>query len=223
VSVTALLSELRFHANPADAAGMARFGINSAGTLGVKMPVLRAIAKRAGRKHANALELWKSGLHEARILASLVDEPAEVTVPQLEEWVRDFDSWDVCDQVCMNLFAQVPAAVRRIDAWAQSEETFVRRAAFALIAVLAWQREELRDAAFAPYLKLIERYADDDRNFVKKAVNWALRQIGKRNRALNKRALVTARRLLSHESKAAQWIARDAVKELTSPAVRARL
>ena len=219
----AVLDELRGLANPANAVGMARFGINSTGTLGISIPTLRALARRLGRDHELAIELWASGLHEARILAAFVDEPARVDDAQLEAQVLDLDSWDVCDQWCSSVVWRTSFALAKVRAWADRPEEFVRRASFALIASLAVHDKKLTDADFIALLPLIERAADDDRNFVKKAVNWALRQIGKRNRALNAAAVETAQRLVARPERAARWIGRDALRELTSDAVQARL
>ena len=226
----ALVARLRGLGNPANVAGMARFGISSEGTLGVSMPALRSMSREvrraadqdASRRHALAEALWDSGIHEARILAALVDEPSLVTGAQMERWAEEFDSWDVCDQVCMNLFDKAEDSWIKAVAWSGREETFVKRAGFALMAVLAAHDKDASDSAFACLLPRIEREAGDDRNFVKKAVNWALRQIGKRNAALCRRATACARRLVKSESKAARWIGSDAVRELTSPAVQER-
>jgi len=191
---------------------MARFGINSKGTLGISIPTLRRLAREIGRDHELALRLWKSGLHEARILAGFVADPAKLTEALAERWVNDFDSWDVCDQVAA-LLEQVPFARKKIRQWAASDREFVKRAAFAMIA----------DAQFEPFLRLVRRASTDDRNFVKKAVNWALRSIGKRNRRLNLRAAAVAREIGRIDSPAARWIAADALRELRSAAVRRRL
>lgn len=219
----AVLDELRGLANPTNIAGMARFGINPNGTLGISMPTLRRIGRRLGRDHELALELWGTGVHEARILASLVDEPARVTDAQLEAQVRDLDSWDVCDQWCLSLVWRTPLALEKVRAWAERPEEFVRRAAFALVASLAAHDKGLPDAAFVALLPLVEQAADDERNFVKKAVSWALRGIGKRNRALNTAAVETARRLAARAERPARWVGSDALRELTSDAVQARL
>ncbi len=210
---------LRSKANPRNAAGMARFGINPKGTLGVSMPLLRGLA-RAIRKdkdldrHVLAGRLWKSGIHEARILAALVEDPRQVTRSQAASWVRDFDSWDVCDQTCLNLFAQTSFAWDATRQWAIRREEFVKRAGFALMAVLAVHDSEASDEKFLRLLPLVRRAASDERNFVKKAVNWALRQIGKRNRNLNRRSLVFANEISRQDFPSARWIAKDAIREL---------
>jgi len=175
-----LLSVLRAHANPANVAGMARYGIHSKGTLGVPVPVLRKLAKEAGRSHELAAELWASGIHEARILATLIDDPARVTERQMDRWVSGLDSWDVCDQACQNLFRYTPWAFAKAAKWARARREFVRRAGFSLMAGLAVKARTASDAQFEAFLPLIAEASVDDRNMVKKAVNWALRQIGKR-------------------------------------------
>jgi len=209
-----ILKQLKAQSNPRDIAGMARFGINPHNAYGISIPTLRHIARQTGKDHRLAQELWKSGIHEARILAALVDEPEQVTAAQMERWVKDFDSWDVCDQVCSNLFDKTPFAYRQALAWSRRKEEFVKRAGFALMAALAWHDKAGSDAAFRRFLPAVKRGATDERNFVKKAVNWALRQIGKRNRALNRAAIATAREIQRIDSSAARWIAADALREL---------
>jgi 3-methyladenine DNA glycosylase AlkD len=218
-----ILKRLKSLRNPRNVAGMARFGINPRNTLGISIPTLRGIARHAGKDHRLAQELWRSDIHEARILAALVDDPAHVTDAQMERWVKDFDSWDVCDQVCSNLFDQTKSAHRKAVQWSRRDEEFVKRAGFALMAALAVHDKAASDAAFRKFLPLIRRAATDERNFVKKAVNWALRQIGKRNAALNRAAIATAREIQHIDAKAARWIAADALRELTSAAARKRL
>jgi 3-methyladenine DNA glycosylase AlkD len=217
------MAGLKAKARPGALAGMARFGIPSRNRWGVAVPELRKLARKAGRNHALAAGLWRTGIPDARILASMVDEPGKVTSAQMEAWVRRFDSWDVCDQVCMNLFSRNPLAWRKARSWAGRREEFVRRAAFALMACLAWHEKDAPDRAFLPFLLLIRRASTDDRNFVKKAVNWALRGIGKRNRALNRAAIREARAIARLGSRSARWIAADALRELESEAVRKRL
>jgi 3-methyladenine DNA glycosylase AlkD len=209
-----LLARLRAHANPANAAGMARFGINPKGTLGVPMPVLRKLAREAGRSHSLARDLWVSGIHEARILATLVEEPARVTERQMDRWALQFDSWDVCDQACQNLFRYTPFAFSKAAEWARAEREFVRRAGFALMAGLAVKAKNEPDARFEAFLPLIAEAAGDGRNFVRKAVNWALRQIGKRNPALRAKAIAAAEEIRAQDSAPARWIAANALREL---------
>ena len=218
-----VIQQLKAQANPANVAGMARFGINTNATLGVPVPVLRALAKSLGTDHPLALQLWASGIHEARILASLIADRTQVNRSLMNRWARDFDSWDVCDQVCSNLFRYTPYAREKAVEWSGHRQEFVKRAAFVLMAGLVMVEKSADDTDFLPFLDLIEREAHDPRNFVKKALNWALRTIGKRNRALNKLAVARARRILKQEGKAAQWVARDALRELNSEKIQARL
>jgi len=219
----ALLTLLRIHANPDNVAGMARFGINPAHTLGVPVATLRTFARQTGRDHALALALWASGIHEARILAALVDEPKKLTEAQMDSWVRDFDSWDVCDQVCSNLFDKTPLAYDKAAAWSAEAGEFVKRAGFVLMAMLAVHDKQAPDERFLAFLPLIEREAGDERNFVKKAVNWALRQIGKRNATLHPQAVSLAAALKAHPARAARWVGADALRELSSAAVEAKI
>jgi 3-methyladenine DNA glycosylase AlkD len=223
MAVEQILIRLKSQANPANVAGMARFGINPENTLGISIPDLRSLAKEIGREHDLAQALWASGIHEARILAAFIDDPGQVTKEQMDRWAADFDSWDVCDQVCGNLFDRTPFAYDKAIEWSAREEEFVRRAAFALMAYLAVHDKRAEDGRFEQFFPLIVRAATDERNFVRKAVNWALRQIGKRNRRLNARAVETARQISQIESKAARWIAADALKELASDKIRAKV
>jgi 3-methyladenine DNA glycosylase AlkD len=209
-----ILHHLKSLRNPRNVAGMARLGINPRYAYGISIPTLRRIARQAGKDHRLAQELWKSGIHEARILAALVDAPEQATEAQMERWVKDFDSWDVCDQVCSNLFDKTRFAHRKAVEWSKRDEEFVKRAGFVLMAALAVHDKSAPDAAFRKFLPLIQRGATDERNFVKKAVNWALRQIGKRNRVLNRAASATAREIQRTDSRAARWVAADALREL---------
>ncbi len=209
-----IIRTLKSHANPKNVEGMARYGINPKNTLGVSIPVLRKTAKEVGRNHALALKLWGSRIHEAHILAAFVDDPEEVTEAQMEHWVLDFDSWDVCDQVCMNLFWQTGVAYNKAVEWSKSDEEFVKRAGFALMAVLAWKDKTAGDEKFEKFLPHIKRAATDERNFVKKAVNWALRQIGKRNPRLRRKAIKCAKQMVGTDFKSARWVGKDALKEL---------
>lgn len=202
---------------------MTRFGIVGEGRLGVSVPELRKLAKEIGRDHELALKLWKTGIPDAMILAGLVADPEKVTEKQMDEWVKDFQSWDVCDQVCCGLFDRVPFTVKKINQWAKSDKEFIRRAAFATIAGVAWHDKEAPDKDLIRFFPLIKKAATDERNFVRKAVNWALRNIGKRNLRLNWEAIKAAKEIRKLDSKAARWIAADAIRELESPAVQARL
>jgi 3-methyladenine DNA glycosylase AlkD len=217
-----VILRLKSLASPENAAGMARFGINGANTLGISMYTLRNIAKDLAPNHELALELWDSGIHEARILAGLIDDPKQVTEAQLEKWVADFDTWDIVDQVSA-LIAQTPYVMKKIHEWSSRDEEFVKRAAFSLIAEVSFYHKKLEDSEFEQFFTLIIRESKDERNFVKKAVNWALRNIGKRDAYLNKRALKVALEIQKIDSKSARWIAADAIRELTSEPVKKRL
>ncbi len=212
----AILNYLKSVANPENVKGMAKFGINPENTLGIPVPVLRGLAKQYRKNHALARELWDSGYHETYLMAAFVDDPKQVTETQMENWVRDFDSWDVCDQVCSNLFDRTPWAYQKALAWSQQEEEFVRRAGFAMMACLAVHDKKAPDEKFEQFLPAIVKQAGDERNFVKKAVNWALRQIGKRNIYLHAQALELASDLANANNKTTRWIGRDALRELTS-------
>ncbi|MBU4461010.1 MAG: DNA alkylation repair protein [Verrucomicrobia bacterium] len=211
---------LRAHGSERNRAGMARYGIRADRAFGVSMPAMRAFARTLGHSHALALDLWASGIHEARILASLVDEPARVMPVQMDAWARDLDSWDVCDQCCLNLFRRTPHAWRRAHAWSRRRAEFVKRAGFSLFAVLAVHDKAAPDERFLDVFAAVEREAGDDRNFVRKSVNWALRQAGKRNPALRRAAIDCARRLRALDSRSARWIASDALRELEFPPPR---
>jgi 3-methyladenine DNA glycosylase AlkD len=218
-----IMERLRTLSNPEAVKGMARYGINPSNTYGVSIPNLRKMAKEIGVNHSLAQQLWASGLHEARILASMIDDPKMVTEEQVESWVRDFDSWDVCDQCCANLFQDTRFAYEKATEWSSSDEEFVKRAGFVLMARLAVSDRKADDAKLELFLPIIKRESADNRNYVKKAVNWALRQIGKRSRNLNNKSIDVAREIQDMDSKSARWIAADAIRELTSPAVQQRL
>ncbi len=218
-----ILRRLEALSDPKAVEGMARFGINPKNTYGVSIPNLRKIAKEIKVDHALAQQLWASGIHEARILASMVDDPKIVTEEQIERWVNEFDSWDVCDQCCMNLLEKTEFAYQKAIEWSSNDEEFVKRTGFVLMARLAVSDKKADDKQFEPFFPLIKREAGDNRNFVKKAVNWALRQIGKRNLNLNRRAIETAEEIQSMDSRSARWIASDAIRELTSRAVQEKL
>ena len=209
-----VIANLKQHANAQAVEGMTRFGIRPAQALGISIPTLRKMAREIGRDQALAVALWSSGIHEARILASMIAEPQLVSAELMEEWVNDFDAWDVCDQVCGNLFDKTLYAYQKATEWCQQEKEFVRRAGFVLMAELAVHDKQAQDEAFVQFFPLIKRYADDERNFVKKAVNWALRQIGKRNGHLRALALECAYEIQHMDSKTARWVARDVLKEL---------
>ena len=216
----------RFEAleNPETVKGLASYGIIEEKIYGIPIPTLRSLAREAGKSnHELALRLWEHGSREARILAAMIDNYREVTEAQAETWVRDFSSWEVCDQCILNLFKKTPFAWDKAVEWSSRNEEFVKRAGFALMEILAVNDKKAGDSQFEQFFPIIAREATDERNFVKKAVNWALRQIGKRNRHLNKKALKTAYSIHEIDSKSARWIARDAIRELESEAVRKRL
>ncbi|MBW8807676.1 MAG: DNA alkylation repair protein [Lysobacter sp.] len=203
--------------------GLARYAIPSERAFGVPMGSIQALAKRLGRDHELAAALWDSAWYEARLLASYLDDPAWVTPAQMDRWSRDFDNWAVCDTVCFALFDRSPHAWRKIEQWAPRRDEYVKRAAFALLASKTVHDKQADDALFLHGLELIETHADDERNFVKKAVNWALRSIGKRNRVLHNAAVAVATRLSASEQPAPRWIGKDALRELNSASVLGRL
>ena len=218
-SLNALLKKLKSLASPENVEGMSRFGINPLNALGISIPTLRKMAKETGQNHLLALELWDCGIHEAKILASLIDAPKCVTEKQMDKWVLHFDSWDVCDQCCSNLFDKTPLAYKKALKWSMRHEEFVKRAGFVLMATLSVHDKQAPDEVFLEFFNFIIQESSDDRNFVKKAINWALRQIGKRNKNLHAKALETIEQLLESDSKSAQWIGKDALKELKSERV----
>lgn len=223
VAVEDVLAELRALGSEAGRVGMARFGINTEKAFGVSMLAMRPVARKHRRDHELAAALWDSGVHEARILAALIDDPKKVTRKQMDAWAADFNSWDLCDQACMKLFARTPYVAEKVAKWAKDKREFVRRAAFATIAGYAVGAKKTPDAEFLPLLDLIEEHTTDERNFVRKAVNWALRQIGKRSVQLHGPALELAHRLAASTDRTARWIGKDAVKELSDPKQVARL
>lgn len=223
VSLDEALQLLKCKAVPENIPGMKRYGMSEEGRLGVSVPEMRAIAKKLGKNHLLAQQLWDSGYAEARILASMVDEPEVLSEEQMDRWVQELNSWDVCDQVCMNLFEKSPLAWKKIPEWSRREEEFVRRASMALVACLAWHDKGELNEAFIELMPVIENCALDERNYVKKAVSWALRNIGKRNNQLNQAAIRQAEALQESDSKAAQWIAADVLRELRGEAVQKRL
>lgn len=218
-----VLERLKSKSDPAAVRGMARFGIIAAKAYGWSAPALKRFAGEIGKDHDLAMRLWSTGILEARFLAGLIDEKAKVTEAQMEDWVEDFDSWAVCDGTCLNLFRHTPFAYKKCREWSERQEEFVKRAAFALMACLAVSDKAANDRAFHDFLPLIKREAGDERNYVKKAVNWALRQIGKRNRRLNGVAIKAALEIRAGGSPSARWIASDALRELQGPAVQQRL
>jgi 3-methyladenine DNA glycosylase AlkD len=225
-----ILAHLRSLANPENVAGMARFGINPARALGITVNRLRTIAretraevKDAHERHALAAGLWASGVHEARILATILDDPKLVDEAQMEAWAAEFDSWDLVDQACGNLFDKTPPGYTKALEWSARPGEFVRRAGFSLMAYIAVHDKRRPESDFEPFLGAILARAGDERNFVKKAVNWALRSIGKRSRALNGRAIAAAEQMAALPERAARWNARDALRELRSERVQQRM
>jgi 3-methyladenine DNA glycosylase AlkD len=212
-----VLKELKKHFSQKNIDGMARFGINSEKAFGVSTPVIKSIAKKIGRNHLLALKLWETGYLEARAIALFIADPKLVTKSLMNKWVRDFDSWATCDGTCLHLFGYTPYAFDKAFEWCKRKEEYVRRAGFALMAVLAVHDKQRNDKDFLKFFPLIKEYSTDERNFVKKAVNWALRQIGKRSMFLNKEAIKLALEIQKIESKSARWIANDALRELKNP------
>ena len=203
--------------------GLARYAITAPKVFGVSVAMIRQLGKKLGRDHELALALWETGWYEARMLTAFVAEPERVTPAQMDRWARDFDNWAICDTLCFHLFDRTPHAWKKVEQWSRRREEFVKRAAFALLASLALHDKKAPDAPFARSLRLIEEAATDHRNFVKKAVSWALRSVGRRNRALHTPAVDVARRLAASDESAARWVGKDALRELTSAAVRKRL
>ena len=218
-----VLRELRALADPAVRKKMAYFGVDVPKAHGISAPVLHRLAKRIDKNHQLARELWLTGIHEARILATLVGEPEKLNAAEMEHWARDFDSWDVVDAACCYLYAYSRLAWNTALAWSYRREEYVKRAAFSLMAYLSYKDKEAANARFRQCLRIIEREASDERHFVKKAVNWALRNIGKRNLPLNRAAIRVAERIREQGTSSGRWIASDALRELRSPAVQARL
>jgi 3-methyladenine DNA glycosylase AlkD len=223
VNLSLVLKELRLLGDPDVVRGMKRFGLPTEKTFGITAPKLRSLAKRIGMNQDLSLKLWRTEILDARVLAAFIGNPKEVRRRQMERWVRDFDSWSVCDACCGILFVQTPYALYVAFKWAESEKEFVKRAGFVMMAEIALHLKALNDREFPPMLKAIQREAQDERNFVRKAVNWALRQIGKRNRHLNRLAIVTAEKIRAIDSRSARWIAADALRELNSKQVQRRL
>ena len=219
----AIIQKLKSLSNPENIKGMARYGINLTNNLGISIYQLRPLAKEIGTHHNLALKLWDSGIDDARLLACFIDDPELVTRKQMDAWAEEFDSWDVCDQACTSLFDQTKYAYEKVHQWSTEEGEFKKRGAFALIAGLAVHDKNANDAAFEQFFPLIITQSVDNRNYVKKAVNWALRNIGKRNLVLNKRAIETAQKILAIDVPSARWIARDALRELSSPQVQKRI
>lgn len=222
-TVESVVVELKNLGDPHAIPGMARYGIQTNKAFGVPLPKIRGLSRKLGKSHVLAEQLWKTGIREARILASIIDEPSRVTQNQMERWVSDFDSWDVVDGVCGSLFDKTAFTVSKAHEWSARSEEYVKRAGFVLMAELAVHDKSAPDKFFLEFLPVIIREAKDDRNYVKKAVNWALRQIGKRNIELNRAAIRSARTIRKIDSKTSKWIATDALRELTSSPVQKKL
>lgn len=222
LSINEILEQLKALGRTDQLVGMSRYGMSTKNRLGVSIPNLRKMAKEVGKNHDLSLKLWDSGFQEARILASMVDDPEKVTDYQMEIWVNDFNSWDVCDQVCMNLFEKVSFIREKIESWSRREEEFVKRSAFTLIACIVWHDKSLSNEEILDFVPMIKRGAEDDRNYVKKAVSWALRHIGKRNLYLNREAIRAAESLSRLECRPARWIMSDVLRELKSEKIQQR-
>lgn len=218
-----IIKRLESIASPENREGMARYGINTERAYGISVYKLREMAKEMGKDHELALKLWETGIHEAQMLAIFTDDPEQVTQKQMEDWAKDFDSWDTCDQACTDLFDRTPFAYEKALEWSLRPEEFVKRGGFALMAGLAVHDKKAPDGKLAEFFPVIERESKDPRNYVRKAVNWALRNIGKRNLALNTQAIESAERIKAIDDKTARWIASDALRELRSEKVRKRL
>jgi 3-methyladenine DNA glycosylase AlkD len=222
-TAAAVTRELKKLADPKVRAKLAYFGVNATKAYGISAPVLHAFARHIGKDQALAEQLWSTGIHEARILAALIGEPEKISAAQMDRWVRNFSSWDVVDTACCYLYAEAKPAWDKIYEWSSRRAEFEKRAAFSLAAYLSYKDKSAQDAQFERFLSIIEREAHDERNFVRKAVNWALRNIGKRDLYLNKAAILCAERIRQQDSRAARWIAADALRELKSDAVQKRL
>jgi 3-methyladenine DNA glycosylase AlkD len=222
-TVRTSLAWLEHKSTRRDRENLARFGIAATGAFGVSMANIQALAKRLGQDHDLALALWETGRYEARLLSAFVEEPARVTASQMDRWCRDFDNWGICDTVCFKLFDRVPHAWSKVGKWSGQKDEFVRRAAFALLASLALHDKRTGDQPFADSLRLVERASADERNFVTKGVSWALRSIGRRNAALHTASVALSRRLATSPEAGPRWVGKDALRDLTSPAVMRKL
>lgn len=218
-----IIEKLKKLSKPENVKGMARYGINPKNNLGISIYELRPLAKEIGTNHQLALKLWDSKIHDARLLACFIDDPEKVTSDQMDAWANDFDSWDICDQACTSLFDLSPLAYEKVYKWADNDKEFVKRAGFSLIAGLAVHDKKASDEKFISFFEIIKKQSTDDRNYVKKAVNWALRNIGKRNKNLNKKAMQTAKEIKKIDSKTARWIANDVIRELESEKIQEKL
>lgn len=216
MSTSSIINKLASLGNKKNLLGMEKFGINTEFAFGIRIPILRTIAKSYKNDHILAMSLWETKYHEARILASMIANPKLLTSSEMNNWVKDFNSWDLCDQVCSNLFAKSELAVEKIEEFSTSDKEFVKRAGFALMASFVIKGKKMPDEVFIDFFPIIEREAWDNRKYVKKAINWALRQIGKKNRSLCESALQVAERVKLQQTASAKWIANDAIRELNS-------
>ncbi|SEQ90447.1 DNA alkylation repair protein [Pedobacter rhizosphaerae] len=218
-----ILSELKSISEPAYLEKMAHFGIDVSKALGIRVPNIRALARQVGKNQELSLMLWETGIHEARLLASFIGDYKQVNETQINAWTNDFNSWDICDQACGNLFVKTPYFKSKVFEFSQAEAVFVKRTGFVLMAEAAVHLKKEPNETFLSFLPIIEREAYDNRNFVKKAINWALRQMGKRNAALHAHAVQTANNILAQNNKNANWVALDALRELQSEKVLEKL
>ena len=218
-----VMAQLKSMGDPKNVEGMRSFGIKSENNFGNSVTTLRNYAKKIGKNHELAVKLWESGIRDARMVAACIENPETVSEEQVDRWVRDFDSWDICDHCCGHFFDKTPFAYKKVREWTKSNELFVKRAGFSLIAWLAVHDKKKDAFEFVDFLKIIERESTDERNYIRKSVNWALRQIGKRNIDMNKKALEVSRKIQKIDSKTAKWIASDAIRELTSEKVKQKL
>ena len=218
-----VINQLKSMGDPKSVEGMARYGINPNNNLGISIYKLRPLAKKIGKNHELSIKLWNSGIHDARLLAVFIEDPTQVTDEQMDLWAQDLDSWDICDQACTSLFDLTPHAWKKVFEWSKRKEEFVKRVAFSIIAGLAVHDKKASDLKFEEFFTIIKRESTDERNYVKKAVNWALRNIGKRNLVLNKKAICIAKEIKNIDSKSAKWIANDAIRELTSDKIQKKV
>lgn len=212
--VESIINQLKSMGSEKNREGMARFGIEASNAFGVSVTEMRKFGRAYSGNHELALALWKTGFHDAQMLAGIIDDPKQVTKEQMNDWVKDLNSWDVCDMACTNLFDKTDLAAEMAIEWSTREPEFEKRAAFSLMAGIAWHRKDESDETFLKFLPIIKRESTDERNFVKKAVNWALREIGKRNSNLHAAALKTAEEIKALDTKSSRWIANDAIREL---------
>jgi 3-methyladenine DNA glycosylase AlkD len=215
-----VIEQLKSTGDPRNVEGMGRFGIKTENNLGNSVTTLRNFAKKIGKDHDLAVKLWNSGIRDARMVAACIEDPKTISEDQVEKWVKNLDSWDICDHCCGHLFDKTPFAYEKAKVWTQRKEEFQKRAGFSLMAWLAVHDKKVDDSKFEGFLTIIKRESTDKRNYVKKAVNWALRNIGKRNIGMNKKAIKIAREIQKIDSKSAKWIASDAIRELTSEKVK---